>query len=717
MHSIEIKTFLNERVPVTVILTYGFIAIQNASIDKEKRDIYQAIPKNKLPLGTVPLVALASCYFEENQQNKSFLKFIGNMVGYNTPEDQYGKHGPLIYALRGQPTDLFDVIVPPDNEDDYTANGRLFNMMISADKDDMYNYSIARYIDKSDLSKKLFLDANTETVLRQVYRASENAIKKWFNIKTTDNIKTILNNAKLQETIRLNFVQWAHYIKFKLFNKIAYNRLLDGHVIGQFVFMVIDTNDKFDWKTKIDIYRSENEAYSTVGASVMQERPVDEQLVDSHFLNFAAYDMDNKKMVGYVTCRLKNVNHKPYDEDEPFKIDQLDRLNKELREMIRDRGYDGFGFDIFAIDGLHVHQSYRNHEIMPGVSIAKMLLYCAIEFIVQSHKDLGVKMVMCYAFAAATKSILTGSFGFSHYDRTMEISWILNHLEELGYALDPLEQRRVATPEKFLSLKSIRQNIQKYLDNYYPPLEKDRSSEKKLSRTRAIKSSPTTYRERQKKLKRSVKALTTMIEKYPDPPKIVNGKGEASIKFRNDLKDAKNTLTIAYNSIVEMTPQEKADRKKKHGFIGIGQMVDDTYLSLSNERQSREILDSFFLKTKQRDLIRPFVPTIVEEPIVIDDIDYVDVIGYTQERARKRRPPMDIEEEIDDPTENDMKLYDEMIQNSMLLLYTLSKEEREEEENLLIFIRNGEKELIEITYRINEREREILQLERDLQNY
>jgi hypothetical protein len=62
--------------------------------------------------------------------------------------------------------------------------------------------------------------------------------------------------------------------------------------------------------------------------------------------------------------------------------------------------------------------------------IAKSVVFHALEFIRQSHRELGVSLIMAGAEATATKMILTNTFGFSHYNAIKDVRWVKQQMND-----------------------------------------------------------------------------------------------------------------------------------------------------------------------------------------------------------------------------------------------------------------------------------------------
>ena len=183
-------------------------------------------------------------------------------------------------------------------------------------------------------------------------------------------------------------------------------------------------------------------------AGSLYSRPHDYDVLNRETISFVALDREYggasgagpaQRIAGYVSCSLKTIH--AVAGAQRFKSDELNRFVASLAARARDRAERDCGYDVFSIDGLPVGAVAEGERpYRAGTGLAKLLVFYAMEFVRLAARQLGVALVISGAEAVQTKAILTGGFGFTHYNRENALRWLRMAFED--YYTAKLEPER-----------------------------------------------------------------------------------------------------------------------------------------------------------------------------------------------------------------------------------------------------------------------------------
>lgn len=718
---------LNNRIKVKIAFEVGFIPITDPDIDEEKRAVYRLFVERGL-FNKVPYIKLIDIHFDPDQ-NSNIIKHLSDQANF-----------PPFYGLSrernkiGIYTERFNVSLRRDEVQCVTEHGYLWDMIYNSKYDDMFNFLFAMYCGDVNLSEALFVSSRKD-LREDLIADTGSSIKKFIEYANgiQDYIRDFVKSSG-SKIIEIGLKSWAPYMKKILYSDpgskfygilpIGEEGGGGGYKMNQFEFLVLDVDDKTrDWKSIFAAYKRENPETRLTGIS-LPGPPVEYQLMDRRYLNFVAYDNENNKMVGYITCSLRTattiIKYTPSDETEPyFNVEELNRLNGRLIERGGDGKYDGIGYDIFAIDGIHIHQNYRSTVLKPGVTLSKVMIFCALEFIRISHKELGVTMVMAYSLAIQTKQILVGTFGFNHYNKIQDFSWIHGAFDEYLISMSPDEGTLVLdTLPRFLSFSETIKSLKKFQESYFPFQSKPGVAYKNIiTQIQSIIS--------------NIEGIIRNYEVYD----VVKGRSKLpSSKSKGREIDWKilKDINLEFSQLVTymtkyMSKNEKLLSERMKKFIGEGNDTDDTLLTLSEKFY--QTMNTFYTQMTSAPVASSH--SIMEIPKVSERFENINILPvvYKKDPIQEKLIVMK-EKQQSDPTEEDMAIY-QIVENlsrqqSNVIVIDSSEsndipmeEEEEEERNVEIhrleeYIKEMEERLARGLRKIRGREKEIFNFYREL---
>jgi hypothetical protein len=302
--------------------------------------------------------------------------------------------------------------------------------------------------------------SGTKNEIKSELTRVESGLKTWRDITTKNLVESFLFSLGQDDKapVELLATNWSPYILHVLYDRKDSLLYQDDQEGRSYRIVPVDASNgrkegKY-WKQVLALYRRENP--TTRGSnSMLGDRPSDYKLLLPDVISFAAFDGD--KMVGYINCSLSDV-HYPLSDDHLFNK-EINLFNQSLKS--RPNGINGCGYDVFCIDGLHIHKDYRGKG-----SLSKILVFYALEFITRCHKTLGVTLLSSSSCASATKAILTG-FGFTHFNVEVELAWISDQFNDYynhrTNSRRPLEQN---TPDHLLTIPRLIQSLDQFMEKY-----------------------------------------------------------------------------------------------------------------------------------------------------------------------------------------------------------------------------------------------------------
>jgi hypothetical protein len=253
---------------------------------------------------------------------------------------------------------------------------------------------------------------------------------QWDRLRSREAVAALVGSA--MRHLEIEAVHWAPYMLHTLYSQpesLLYKaselqRRYDIVPVG--IERQAGGRDKAYWVALLTRYRHENPD-GDYSESVLYDRPHDYEVLSPRTLSFVALDRQREnRMAGYVTCTLRAIHSHAPEDAAPFKLRELNLFSAHLRD--RNAHRDDAGYDVYSVDGVHVHNDNRGE---PGATpLSKVLVFYALEFIRVAHRALGVSLVMAGAEAAPTKAILAGTFGFAHFNLAKDLQWLQRRLQD-----------------------------------------------------------------------------------------------------------------------------------------------------------------------------------------------------------------------------------------------------------------------------------------------
>jgi len=561
-----------------------------------------------------------------------------------------------------------------------TGTGSVFSLMVYPFKNDNHaNYDIAVYSKEPSLATIFpeFYDPDpnpdaSERMKLKKQRDDHNAIiQKWVDVKTEEDIKNIIielttqNNGDEETDFELWLQNWPIHVKYVLFEletsrlRPLRNEKGNGFILNDYngkpiEFLIVDQTDKeWNWRDLLLKYRKENPAtiYDPNPFSpTLHFRPYDHYILNSTYISFIAYHKEDKKMIGYAVFSLRNT---PYLEKHENKLRGIDL--EQFEEAMKKRENRGdLGYDVFHFEGFHVHRDYRDPKkpLSNGVSIAKMFVFTGFEFIKHTYVPLGVKMIASSALASATKQILVGTFGFSHYNRQNDTKWLRAIFEDFFTSIQKKEEKNprkstkqkkeVKTPEKLLTLGHLSRESVRLSETYR-----------------------TAFSEKETGLLTSVTTtLNEMVSKYGEERNPTLEKGISENKFRSEFDKVLKKFRELQDSVADDWDNENVAKQSDEvkymvqlrAYLNTGEDDDDTLLFIGGETLPQRFLDAM----EKFPLEKPISKIPEQEVLIIQDDD----------------------DDIGNPTEEEMILYDmvlELLSDTNLTPITIDNGDDKEE--------------------------------------
>lgn len=648
----------NEKIKFAFHWNPEFISIKDDRIDEERKRIYRQLSRylkqtTGKKLEKIPFLNIDEMGIYTDQQSRSLLQLVDGVNIIEYPDFTHFSNKNFLK------------IHPQENNaihGESTSAGFVFSLMAYPFKNDNYaNYNIAVYAKKPSLAKiypQYFdpdpnPDASDRKKLKEERDNYNRLIQKWLNVKTKDDINDIIIEVtkRLDSANETNFElwiqNWSPYVKNILFesetsrlkplrNEKGNGFIINDHYGKPIEFLLVDQTDtEFNWRDLLLKYRKENPATkydSNPFSHTLHTRPYDYYILNSTYISFVAYHKEDRKMIGYAVFSLRNTpylkTHKNKLRGNELKL--FDEAMKE-RENRRDLGYD-----VFHFEGFHVHRDYRDSKkpLSNGVSVAKMFVFTGFEFIKHTYLPLGVKMIASSSLASATKQILVGTFGFSHYNRQNDTKWLRAIFEDFFSLLQKnatkstKQNKEVKTPEKLLTLGHLSRESVKLSETYR-----------------------TTFSEKETTILTSViTTLNEMVSKYGEARNPILEKDINENKFRSEFDRVLKKFRKLQDAIADDWDNENEAKQSNEvkymvqlrAYLNTGGDDDDTLLFIGGERLPQKFLDAVENF--------PLKPTIIEIPeqevLIIQD---------------------DVDNDLGNPVEEEMILYDMVLK--LLLVY------------------------------------------------
>jgi ribosomal protein S18 acetylase RimI-like enzyme len=513
----------------------------------------------------------------------------------------------------------------------------LFEMLVTSHQNGRFNFFLMP--PKPPLYKELYLPggksiAFTETRVT-IISIVQGAVKEWRRLTTLERLnaefRALMTNVKFFLSVRV--VRWAPYLAHSLF-QVANSRLFGLRQEGRrFLFTAVDPYEG-EWPTLLALYRQANPLPTTqleldtrgLRESSLVTAPYDQHLLMGEYISLAVLDTEEGgQMAGYVTCSVRAIT--PVETTTPFRTKALNQFNQRLSSS---GGRDDCRFDEFSIDGLHVSKNYRGRN----PPLAKALFFHAIEFIRNAYELLGVRLLSAGSEAAATRSILT-RFGYSHYNRTNTLYWLIQAFEDFhtqespeGSVLYPSH----GTPKSLLTLPRLVEQLRLFHAEYMvkPHGEVGEMTE----------------------LKRIGGRIQVMVKQYEARLSAVNGGGY------HLLEDLERTIRRLnrYAGLMVEDPDSTTDYMASvRTFLDTGEDNHDTFLFVEGGG-SFEGTDSF-AEEYVKDGMWLSAPSEPLEALEVDERQ----VSQSQHSVEAEQVAVVEEDEQYTPTEEDMLLYDEWL--------------------------------------------------------
>lgn len=598
-------------------LEWEFISIDDPRIAEEKCKIYKAlrerIENGGGSLEKIPYIKITAMGVETKRENENVIRFVNQI-----PEDQ---PVPLLekttnpwtaFSMKNLPKLFFQE--KDGNRESQTVDSGVFDLIQGAVVDDENNYAISLYLGKPSLAKIYRLQREHDTKEKNTMKNFITpCIKEWLKIKTNDDIQALLQklvDPDGNEELEFHLQNWTYHVKEMLFKNPSSrlyplrNESADGFLLDNVEFLLVDLDASVKkWSDLLIQYRKDNPGplkYDDLSPH-LQSRPYDYHLLERGYISFIAYDRVDERMIGYSTFSLTDLNFL-IDGKMPFRTKELSQLHEiGATEHVNGKDENTLGYVLYHLDGLHVHKDEKYRSVLSnGMSIAKILVFCGMEYIRHSYKLLGVKMVVASVFSSAMKQILVGTFGFSHYNRHNDAIWMRNILDDFSKILDtsssdPLPE--VPTPRKYLTLSHIRTVLNGFIMKYYAHINISIS----------IKDRHT--------LMAVLEDLDDLISQYPNQMSAHDGRGRESRQFRvyfqrvrKPLIDFQERLHLEWNKAEKDTSEERDIEYMKDLRVYLEvEEDDDTFLFLGSEdgppQTFLQALDNFPLVRKKEVLV------------------------------------------------------------------------------------------------------------------
>lgn len=439
----------NSRFQITVAPSVTMLSVKDESIEARKRKAYVSRLKSKAT--AVPVVDIDATHLFHGRPPLLELARFAKFTHHSTRKEKSKK--TWFYDESGM---IYDIFMTARGNGLYSC----FLEMPQRDSDAKLLYMPEPITEKEIVRRGKFIAVIQEAV-REWARLCQ---RKNAERDIKERVRGILANNKL--TWMVSACNWATYVNHCLFDKpesrlyLAGDRLL--HNRFRIVALDPDNETKYQWESLVRAYLKGNPAPSqrqidrASSQSSMVTLPFPYAILNHKNITLVALDCadaNNIVMAGYTTCsvRANGTN------DETVKTINLDPFHsEELNQFVRKMSSDASngkerndcGFDILSIDGAHVPHSYRGQGLFPT-----MLQY-VMEFVANSHRTLGVSLVIADSLAAATKSELV-KLRFSHYNVVTALQWLNLALIDYVKKLDGVENPDYQTPEKLLTLQGI----------------------------------------------------------------------------------------------------------------------------------------------------------------------------------------------------------------------------------------------------------------------
>lgn len=701
---IVFRVVLNDDIKVALVLDYGIISVSNPLIDEEKRTIYKGIGKyrkyytvegerHELPTKqlTVAYIDVVKAGIENTANNTKILSILNNT--------QYASVDKLSTAQ------WIELITPrklglscnsgTDEGNPYA--GDLVDMMQTSKIDNDYNYHLAQYIGAPELAKiSVFGHLPTQKEISDKATIFNPIIEKFLSFSRVSQIKRLLlslggiieptPDPPIPQLDHFNFAKvyyWSSYIKRILFENEE-SRLLKLRKAGKegystqddIDYLVIDlekSEERKKWRALLSEYAlanpSKKRGSDINSTAVLDSRPYDHMLLDKSTIGFVAYDTQKKRMIGYVICSLRSLI---WLDDDTLKWIKNPEL-RQLAETINRERTNDCHYDALVIEGLHVDKTFLGKTLSNGVTLSKMLVFTALEFVRLSRGDLGLRLVTSASYAVATKQILTSTFGFVHRHRRNDAVWLSNYFDDYKRVLDSLITEEVVegvtTPTKLLFLETLQKMVLQYREKYYPDNTVDSNASKKVDKIVAMMELLINKFGNQQAKGKSSRIITPLEDQFDEVRREVTAlKGEERKNWIPEGSDDSE------DNIKENDTDEVKYMKSMRLFID-NRDDEDTFLLLDNDPEKfLSRMKLFPLDRIERVISRA---TGEKEKSLLNN----KILPGSERRIIPKR--VVLPSTIYNPTERDMLLYFEVLQLREAVVVAIPEEVEEEEHEVM----------------------------------
>ncbi len=413
----------------------------------------------------------------------------------------------------------------------YEKNGMLYDILVTARQNGLYCHFLGAQ-ENVPLAEQLYMPRGDSDDLvkdrAQLVTTIRQAVKEWRTLVTDEllrlRVNQILNQTKPQLRWSVVATNWAAYFRHALYDTPGGRLYGTGGARWQdrFVFAAVDVDDEsqYQWEPLFAAYLEANprppddELASEANQTSMQFPPYTERLLDRTCLTLVVLDVGGSNdappvLVGYVTCSLRAVK--------PQKVSRHPQLPASIRAFQRkvaaEEARADCGYDVFSIDGAHITPAYWGTK-----DLFRAMMFHTVEFVRQSHRALGLSIMIADSQAAATKTVLA-SLGFEHYNAVTSLTWLLIALEDFVATLAK-KKTRLRTPPKYLKLAtksddneedSIVSLMDEFLRVY--DVEKVRMIREQLNQYRPGEKSEQKLREKLPDQVRELKKVRKLLEK------------------------------------------------------------------------------------------------------------------------------------------------------------------------------------------------------------
>ena len=692
----------NGRVRVRLVLRAEMLAAQDEEIALRKRLIYQVMGVDAVPCLTLDESLLLDTTGPANAPLADLAHYV-----HFAPHLQHSTAAGG--GLRKRKTVADDALL------------YLFDALVGARDNGIFNYFLEEAAPRDArgdemMSHELYIETgywNRQEVINTTKTRLKRAVALWEAVAEAGEAKlwevvqymvagrassslairmsrTTEHYSKLAFHLELAATRWARFVEHTL--REAPGSQLAEYEVGasrsRFAVVAVDPDDEsqYAWHDLVADYWARNpvpqsskevtEAMAAAGS--LYSRPHDYDVLNRETISFVALDREYggasgagpaQRIAGYVSCSLKTIH--AVAGAQRFKSDELNRFVASLAARARDRAERDCGYDVFSIDGLHVGAVAEGERpYRAGTGLAKLLVFYAMEFVRLAARQLGVALVISGAEAVQTKAILTGGFGFTHYNRENALRWLRMAFEDYYTAkLEPERgeggggggKKRYAwhgTVEKLLTPAYLVAQLEEYRAQYLvdPPDQaaRDRNT-----------------------LRGIAQGVADMAAQYRQLAEAPNG----ADLMRRAVKGTVSRLYEYWVAMQEMIEKRAAARKegtlsevgyleRVREFLGTGCDTQDTFLFIGerDERFSRlmaefgealraDRLPAGGLLVEERRVPRREQPAVV---VIISSSDEEDGRVATQLSQTCVGGGADVEmvDALFEPTEEEMALYE-----------------------------------------------------------